>query len=195
MNRKVFAHLRTLIYATLVSMLSISFTACDSETPETGNSNNITITIDQYGSKTYCGASALDFSEVEGLKAYVATGYDGETLTLTRIMTVKAGEGILIKGSAGNYEVPVIERSDENALNMFVGVQGRTTVYAQSQDEIYTNYYWTADTMNDYFGLISGSVVLDNSAYLQIPTAWEGPKAISALRFDDGEYADTENGK
>lgn len=55
MNRKVFAHLRTLIYATLVSMLSISFTACDSETPETGNSNNITITINQCGIKPIVG--------------------------------------------------------------------------------------------------------------------------------------------
>ena len=169
----------------------------NTDDPQGGGNENSreVITIGRYGSDTYCSAFNLDFSEVKGLKAYVATGYGQGCITLTRVKTAKSGEGLWVKGAPGDYEVPVIERSDDNTLNMFVGVQGRTTVYGQSQDGLYANYYWTADTVNTYFRLISSSVVLDNSAYLQIPTAWDAPKLISEFRFDDGEFVDTENDK
>lgn len=187
MNRKVFVHLRTLIYVTLVSMLSISLTACGPEIPE----NKETITIGQYGSKVYCGASALDFSEVEGLKAYVATGYDNGRVTLTRVMTVKAGEGILIKGNAGNYGVPVIERSNDNTLNLFVGVQGSSTVYPKSEDGLYTNYYW--DPAYTRFEPIVGNMDLENSAYIQVPAEWKSWSGD--VEFVGGEFVNTENGR
>lgn len=208
MNRKVFAQLRTLIYVTIVSMLSMSLMACDPETPGTGNNDNgqvdsgeggatdgtpkVTITIGEYGSAAYCGASALDFSKLEGVKAYVATGYDGGTVTLTRVRTIQSGEGILLKGAPGDHKVPVIAHSNDNTLNLFVGVQGSTTVHAKSEDGLYAHYYWNAaDTR---FEPIEGTMTLSNSAYIQVPAEWESWSGTE-LRFDDGEFADTENGK
>ncbi len=49
------------------------------------------VTINQYGSATFCSDKVLDFSEVGGLKAYAATGYNTTTgvVTLTRVMTAR----------------------------------------------------------------------------------------------------------
>ena len=85
---------------------------------------SVTITISQYGSGTYCSKHALDFSNVEGLKAYAATGYNNITgvVTLTRVMTTQPGEGLFVKGEPGQYEVPVMESTGDNTLNMLVGI-------------------------------------------------------------------------
>ena len=222
MNRKVFVQLHTLIYVTFVAVLSINLMACDPETPETGGSNNgqvdeeleggvpddsqgdnsgegnestpkETITIGEYGCEAYCSASALDFSKLEELKAYVATGYDDGAVTLTRVRTVKSGEGILVKGTpGGDYEVPILEHSNDNTLNLLVGVLENTTVPAKSSDDLYCNYYW--NPANTCFEPISESMVLANSVYIQVPEEWESWTGAE-LRFDDGDFATTENGK
>ena len=208
MNRKVFAQLRTLIYVTIVSMLSMSLMACDPETPGTENNNGqvdaipeggttddtpkVTITIGEYGSAAYCGPSALDFSKLEGVKAYVATGYDGGTVTLTRVKSIQSGEGILLKGAPGDHKVPVIEHSNDNTLNLLVGVQGDAAVQAKSEDGLYAHYYWNAaDTR---FEPIEGTMTLSNSAYIQVPAEWKSWSGTE-LRFDDGEFANTEHGR
>ena len=221
MNRNVFAQLRTLIYVTIVSMLSMSLVACDPETPGTENNNGqvdaipeggttddtqgdntgggatddtpkVTITIGEYGSAAYCGASALDFSKLEGVKAYVATGYDGGTVTLTRVKSIQSGEGILLKGAPGDHKVPVIEHSNDNTLNLLVGVQGDAAVQAKSEDGLYDHYYWNAaDTR---FEPIEGTMTLSNSAYIQVPAEWKSWSGTE-LRFDDGEFANTEHGR
>lgn len=169
----------------------------NADDPQGGGNENSreVITIGRYGNETYSSAFNLDFSGVEGLEVYVVTGYEQGCITLTRVKTAKSGEGLFVKGRPGDYTVPVIEHSDDNTLNLLVGVQECSTVYARSQDGLNANYYLIADSEDVYFRSISNSVIMSNSAYLQIPTAWEAPKTISELRFDDGEYADTEKGK
>ena len=155
----------------------------------------VTITINQYGSGTYCSEYALDFSNVEGLKAYAATGYDTETgvVTLTRVMTAKAGVGLFIKGEPGEYRVPVIENTSYNTLNMLVGTLTNTAVNATSGDGLYANYKYTIKEGNSqplFYRLTDGSTLGAGKAYLQIPMAWlpqtSEAKSIS-LRFDEGE--------
>lgn len=68
-------------------------------------SDNATITLAN-AMETYCSTEDLDFSTVEGLKAYTATGYDHGTLTVTRVLNAPAGTGLLLKGEAGSYDVP-----------------------------------------------------------------------------------------
>ena len=222
MKRNVFAQLRTLIYVTIVAVLSINLMACEPETPETGGSDNgqvdtgveegatddsqggdddggntentpkETITIGKYGSETYCFASALDFSKLEGLKAYVATGYDDGVVIFTRVKTVKSGEGVLIKGTPGDYEVPILERSNDNTLNLLIGVLENTTVPAKSKDGLYKNYYW--NSANTYFEPISESMVLENSVYIQVPEEWISWTGAE-LRFDEGDSTNAEKSK
>lgn len=156
------------------------------------------ITVNQYGSGTYCSAYALDFSEVAGMKAYAATGYNTATgvVTLTRVMTTQPGEGLFIEGEPGSYKVPILESSDDNTLNMLVGTLVSTTVNAT--DGNYVNYKYTVkagDAEPMFYPFADGSTLSANRAYLQIPKAWlpavSEARAIR-LRFVEGATTDIE---
>ena len=159
-----------------------------------------TITMNQYGSGTYCSPYALDFSEVQGLKAYAATGYNSKTgvITLTRVMTAKAGMGLFIKGEPDEYSVPVLKETDDNSLNMLVGTLEKTTVNSISDDGKYYNYRYTTKTGDpapSFYKIADGHEFSAGKAYLQIPVAWR-PEASEArniiLKFDDGNTTDIE---
>ena len=153
----------------------------------------ITITVNQYGSGTYCSPFALDFRNVDGLKAYNAIGYkpSTQTVTLARVMTTGAGQGIFIKGEPGEYTVPVIDNFDEYTLNLLVGTLERTTV--NSTDGSMSNFKFTViDGENTpmFYPFEDNTPYSANRAYLQIPTAWlpasAAQKSVS-IRFDEGE--------
>lgn len=69
---------------------------------------------------TYVPTKALDFSGVEGIKAYYVTEVTATQATITETTTVAAGEGIIISGTPGDYEVPVataeVAKSTTNKL-------------------------------------------------------------------------------
>ena len=165
----------------------------------------VTVTIGQYGSATYCSPYALDFSNVEGLKAYAATGYNRQTqvVTLTKVQTAEAGVGLFLKGEPGEYVVPVIEYSNDYTLNLLVGTLEQTTV--NSTDGAMSNYKFTIAEGNDepmFYPFEDGTAFSAGKAYLQIPTAWLPVTAQKSLniRFDEGETTDIdelegENGK
>ena len=82
-------------------------------------------TITSAGYATFCSPYALDFSGVEGLKAYIVTGTEAETteLATTEVTSVPANTGVLLEGSAGDYNIPVIASSATNVTaNKLVGV-------------------------------------------------------------------------
>ena len=152
-----------------------------------------TITINQYGSGTYCSEYALDFSEVEGLKAYAATGYNHGTgvVTLTRVMTSQPGMGLFLKGEPGEYTVPVLESTDDNSLNMLVGTLEQTELNSVSSDGLYANYKYTVaegETVPLFHPFADGSTLSAGKAYLQIPVAWlpQGEARAISYRFDEG---------
>ena len=83
-----------------------------------------TITPAKYA--TYCSPYALDFSGVSGLKAYIAVKSDND-IVFTQVDDVPANTGVLLKGDAGNYAIPVIaESSTVVTSNEFVGVTEET---------------------------------------------------------------------
>ena len=153
----------------------------------------LTITLNQYGKSTYCSEYALDFTNVEGLKAYVATGYNTRTgvVTMTRVMTTKGGTGLFLKGEQGSYKVPVIEESDDNTLNLLVGTLAQVTV--NSEDDTYTNYKFTVkagETEPGFYNFEDNSTLSANKAYLRIPKAWlPSTSAAKSVRmwFEDEE--------
>ena len=155
----------------------------------------VTITINQYGSGTYCSKYALDFSEVEGLKAYAATGYNTKTgiVTLIRVMTSKPGMGLFIKGEPGEYTVPVLEGTDDNSLNMLVGTLEQVKVNKLSDDGRYVNFKYTLYNDELKFWSFDGGFSLGaGKAYLQIPVEWiPAMEARSiGIRFDEGGTTD-----
>ena len=161
------------------------------------------ITIGQYGTTVYSSQYALDFSDVEGLKAYAATAYNtlsGE-ITMTRIMTSKAGVGIYLKGNPGTtYIVPIIDYSYDHSLNMLVGVLKKQIVNSVSGDGLCANYKYTilpGDATPKFYQYSDGSSISAGKAYLQIPLDWIGSNASNAigLRFDEGETTDIDEVK
>ena len=155
----------------------------------------VTVTINQYGNATYCSPYALDFSNVEGLKAYAATGYNKATqvVTLTRVQTAEAGVGLFLKGEPGEYTVPVIEYSNDYTLNLLVGTLEETVVNSTTGEM--SNYKFTiadGDAEPMFYPFVDGTAFSAGKAYLQIPTAWLSSTASKAIniRFDEGETTD-----
>ena len=157
---------------------------------------SMTITMNQYGSGTYCSPYALDFSEVEGLKAYAATGYNTKTgiVTLTRVMTSQPGMGLFLKGEIGEYIVPTLESTDDNSLNMLVGALENTKLNGTSDNGLYYNYRYTikeGDEAPKFYQVDDDYTLGAGKAYLQIPVAWMPTQAKAiGLRFDDGGTTD-----
>ena len=158
----------------------------------------VDIVLNQYGSATYCSEYALDFSKVEGLKAYAATGYKTSTgvVTLTRVMTSQPGMGLFLKGEPDEYVVPTLENTDENSLNMLVGTLESTAVNGVSDDGLYYNYRYTiheGDEEPMFYRVDDGYTLGAGKAYLQIPVAWMPAEAKSiSLRFDENGTTDIE---
>lgn len=157
----------------------------------------VTIKVNQYGSGTYCSEYALDFSEVDGLKAYAATGFNKKTqyVTLTRLMTADAEVGLFIKGAPGEYVVPVIEESYDRSLNMLVATPKKTTVNSTSDDGRYCNFKYTikaGESEPMFYQFSDGSTFSAGKAYLQIATEWLNVASQKAIKivFDEGETTD-----
>ena len=164
------------------------------------NPTEVTITINQYGNATYCSEYALDFSSVDGLKAYAATGYNKVTqvVTLTRVQTAQEETGLFLMAEPGEYTVPVIEYSNDYTLNLLVGTLEQTTV--NSTDGAMSNYKFTINEGDEapmFYPFEDNTTFSAGKAYLQIPTAWlpvTAQKSLS-IRFDDGTTTDVDEVK
>ena len=82
----------------------------------------VEVTITSAGAASFSSTKALDFSNVEGLKAYKATSKSDSYVHLDEVEQVPAGAGVIVKGAEGLYFVPVVT-GDVAALdgNLLVG--------------------------------------------------------------------------
>ena len=142
------------------------------------------ITIKDIGKTTWCSEYDLDFTNVEGIKAYTATGYDDidKTIWLTRVMKVPAGTGILVKGDAGTYKIPHVNVR-AYYTNMLVGNVGEA-IKIEETDGDKTNYYLSGK--DGTFVSVNGNANIGkNKAYLQLPTSiFAGTRSIG-ISYDD----------
>lgn len=157
-----------------------------------GDVTDVTLTIGNAEVGTFASPYDLNFSNVTGMKAYIASGYNHDTgkLLLTRVTEVPAGTGLYVKGTKGTYTIPVQETS-MYLHNMLVGVTGTTVVvYPTDATGDYSNYIFARQSgkVGFYPASPSGTEIPAGKAYLTIPT-W----AVSAqagpilLEFDDEE--------
>ncbi len=88
--------------------------------------SNVTIKP-AHAASTYVTTQALDFSSVEGLKAYVVTGAANNTVTLEAVEAVPANTPLLLKGTANTeYTIPMAETATAPETNMLVAGDGTT---------------------------------------------------------------------
>jgi hypothetical protein len=142
------------------------------------------ITIKEIGKTTWCSEYDLDFTNVAGIKAYTATGYNNitKTIWLTRVMEVPVGTGILVKGDAGTYKIPHANVQSAYA-NWFVGNLGETISIGETDGDK-TNYYLSGK--DGTFKSVNGNANIGkNKAYLQLPTSvFAGTRSIG-ISYDD----------
>ena len=70
--------------------------------------NGVEIQIKATGKTTLVSNFDLNFSGVDGLNAYIVTGYDKSSseIWMTRVTDAPAGTPVLLKGAEGTYEIP-----------------------------------------------------------------------------------------
>ena len=142
------------------------------------------IIIKDIGKTTWCSEYDLDFTNVAGIKAYTATGYDDidKTIWLTRVMKVPAGTGLLIKGDAGTYKVPHAKVRGYYK-NIMKGNTG-DPIQINETDGNMTNYYLSGK--DGTFVSVNGSANIGkNKAYLQLPTSVFGGTRSIGISYDD----------
>ena len=145
-----------------------------------------TVTVGASGKASYAAPVDLDFTNVEGLKAFTATGYDKSTKTiwLTRVMKAQKGEGLLLKGDPKDYEIPSMGVQSVY-MNMFIGNTSgeKIQVNATSDDGSETNYYLSGDGT---FKSVNGYVnINDKKCYLALPTSMV---AVASTRSAEENY-------
>ncbi len=108
----------------------------------TGDVTEEKITVATEGTSTYVTTYPLDFSTVGGLTVLIATGETQGYVELSKVTQVPAGAPIIVKGVAGNYNVPVCDAttySDGETDGLTNKLEGNaTTSYTvKAGDNIY----------------------------------------------------------
>ena len=144
----------------------------------------VSITL-QASIETFSNEKDLDFNGVIGLRAYTATSFHRLTgnVQMSRANDVPTGEGLLLMGEPGTYEVPV-RKSYTYYSNLLVGTT-EATVLAQTDDG-YENYLLSfKDGELGFFLADDGSTLAAGKAYLRIPGGQLTDARKLKISFDD----------
>ena len=110
--------------------------------------------------QTFCSVYDLDFTNVEGLEAYIISAFDPETNEAIglRVNNVPAQQGLLLIGEAGRtYSIPVV-KTQWIYSNLLIGVLSDT--------ELTSQYVLDGDS----FVAVNGThIVRAGNAYLSLP--------------------------
>ena len=126
------------------------------------------------GKKLMCVSDYdLDFSNVTGVKAYVATGFDFDrTIWLSRVEKVSAGTPIILRGEESEQKCTIPSAASKIAyVNMFKGNTSSEAVTLTAEMDGSTIYVMSKST--GIFGTIDGSMSMaKGKAWLTVPTAF-----------------------
>lgn len=151
-----------------------------------------TIITPAYAKTTYVTTTPLDFSDVEGLAAYVATEAGGGSVKLEKVGAVPAGTPLLLEGTAGTeYTVPVAASAEAPTGNMFKAGDGVKEFDAT--DETSFDYLLWSD--GKFYRIETGTTVATTKAYLHCdsdPTGKTGARALSIV-YEDVELTGITN--
>lgn len=140
---------------------------------------NKAVTITAAGWATLYTPDALDFAKAKpaGLKAYTATLNDN-IVTLTKVDNVPAQTGVVLKGAANTYSIPVITSSTNNEKGSMMGSTTDTNLAAN------TAYILGINGENKaQFFINSAGTIKAGKAYL--PVGANPAKALSVVFADD----------
>ena len=139
----------------------------------------VTITIGEHGYASYCGDKNLDFSATE-LKAYAVTQVENGVMILTEFEDgYKAGEGAVLKGAKGTYQVPVATTATAVAGNMLIGNNSDAAITVEADGITYRFGYSPAAQKVGFMKATSNFTVASGKAYLKINSTNNAPAFLS----------------
>ena len=144
---------------------------------------SVPATITAVGWATLYTPYALDFSGVEGLTAYTATCTDN-VVTLTPVVNVPENTGVVLKGAANTYSIP-LTASSTTAKGHLIG--SATEVTAWNAYSGYTLYVLTSvdEGANVQFNpVISGSIAA-GKAFLKVNGGVSSAHALNVVFADN----------
>lgn len=132
---------------------------------------------------TFCSTAAIDFSTLSDVKAYVAISMSDGKVKMKRVLDAPAGEGLLLKGTLGTYNLTKAQTSTK-PTNLLVGVTTDTEVSPINGD--YTNFILANGSSGIGFYTVSSTGVLTaGKAYLPILTTDIATSRGLIFEFDD----------
>lgn len=151
----------------------------------------IRATIGSYGYASFSSTYPLDFTGLSGLTAYIATGSDGNKVTLQSVTgDMVANTGLVLKGNPGDYYIPVVASSDKwydinsTPKNYLFAIDGSYTTLTKATSG--TNYVLSVQGEKVVFapiGNVSANVSAGQAA-LWIPSSGSGSRSLN-IAFDD----------
>lgn len=135
------------------------------------------VTLASSGTSSFSSSKDLDFSNVDGLKAYAVTNITSTAVTLTSVDAAPASTGLVLKGTAStDYNIPV-------AATTPAAISDNKLVAAVERTQVDANSAWV---LNDgAFKLYTGEYIPAGKAYLP---ATDVPAAAARLQMVfDGE--------
>ena len=111
---------------------------------------------------------ALDFSNVEGLTAWIVTGTD-KVAYLQQVTKVPAGTGIILQGAPKTYDVPVIASADPIEGNLLKAAITETTAVEGDYVLAYKS------EVRGFFPIEPDRLIPAGKAYLHFDTEEDAP--------------------
>ena len=126
---------------------------------------SVAVTIGAREWATFVAPYALDFSDVDGLTAYIITGHTGSTVETVEVYDVPANTPVLLNGSANTYSIPVIAGSatDVSGNKLVAGTGAKVSAEAGK-----TKYVLSTEADDVVFKIITTTpaTVAKSKAYL-----------------------------
>lgn len=143
----------------------------------------ITISVGADGLASYCPQFGVDFSNAEHIAAYKAS-VNGSTVNLTKVMTVAAGEGVLLRSLSGGatQEILPVAEATKNEGNAFVGTL-EDVILSETEGSV-TNFVLSKVDGVVGFYKANGTKVVAGKAYLPVENYQSGARGLTVM-FDD----------
>ena len=146
------------------------------------------VTVSAAGLATYASDNGLDYSAVEGLRAYRAE-VSGNSVAFHQVGQVPSGEGVLLRATttldeAKTYYVPTVDIASWTERNDFV--RGTGSAVASTADGYYNYILNKVDGITGFYRA-AGKTVAANRAYLRTTTPPAASSRMSMTFGDDDE--------
>ena len=147
----------------------------------------VPVTIGDAGYASFASTSALDFSNT-GITAYIATANGTDNVTMTEIAKVPANTGVVLKGTEGTVNVPVLTGDADDTTDNLLK-PGAKTVTQTEADNDYIFAFGRKGGKGGQVGFVKaheGFTITAGKAYLDL-SGKGGAKDVEFLSFVFGD--------